>query len=84
MVGVVASIQEVRRPPTAYYKNMSMKQTEHENSRIEICRNCQGVGSEPLKDYQLPTAIRGVCPICGGSGKVNKHTRVIITITPAP
>lgn len=49
-------------------------------SKIEICRNCCGVGfvANGYNGQAQP-----VCPVCGGSGKIKKTTDVTITIEPA-
>lgn len=46
------------------------------SERIEICRNCLGSGTVEA----LFTTKR--CPVCEGSGRVDKTTEITITIEP--
>ena len=46
------------------------------SERIEICRNCLGSG----KVEELFTTKR--CPVCEGSGRVDKTTEITITVEP--
>ncbi len=46
------------------------------SERIEICRNCLGSGTVEA----LFTTKR--CPVCEGSGRVDKTTEITITVEP--
>ncbi len=46
------------------------------SERIEICRNCLGSGTVDA----LFTTKR--CPVCEGSGRVDKTTEITITVEP--
>lgn len=58
---------------------IQLKETPFQSEKIEICRNCQGVGFVP-NGYNGQA--QPVCPVCGGSGRVKKTTRGIVTIEP--
>lgn len=44
--------------------------------KIEICRNCGGTG----KDKTIMGLLDSKCPVCEGSGRVEKHTEINITV----
>ncbi len=44
--------------------------------RIEICRNCQGRGT----DYDLGDASTITCRVCNGKGRVRVIKDIVITI----
>ena len=48
------------------------------SERIEICRNCLGVG---MVETVLPFSTKR-CPVCEGSGRVDKTTEITITVEP--
>ncbi len=52
------------------------KQRNYKCSKIEICRNCLGSGTVEA----LFTTKR--CPVCEGSGRVDKTTEITITVEP--
>ena len=52
------------------------KTRNYKFDKIEICRNCLGMG---LLDG-LFTAKQ--CPVCEGSGRVDKTTEITITVGP--
>lgn len=63
------------------------KQRTYNFSKIEICRNCQGSGIvKPDKGFferMLDCPHRMVtCPVCQGSGRVDKTTEINITVEP--
>ncbi|MCQ2351288.1 MAG: hypothetical protein MJ003_04865 [Paludibacteraceae bacterium] len=41
--------------------------------RVEVCRNCKGSGKSPMG---------GTCPVCNGTGMIDKHLDIDITIKP--
>ncbi len=54
------------------------KHKHYENDRIEICRNCGGTG----KEKTIRALFKSACTVCNGSGRVEKHTEINITIKP--
>lgn len=61
------------------------KVRQYESSKIEICRNCGGKGMvKPEKGFferMLDCPHRMVpCPVCNGSGRVEKHTAITVTV----
>lgn len=58
---------------------MGKKERYYERERIEVCRNCQGFGLVLLDGEFLPST---TCPVCEGSGRVKKTSKVAITIEP--
>ncbi|MBR6905208.1 MAG: hypothetical protein IKN32_10200 [Bacteroidales bacterium] len=46
--------------------------------KIEICRNCGGTG----KEKTIRALFKSTCPVCNGSGRVDKHTEINITVEP--
>lgn len=46
------------------------KQIAYRNSRIDVCRNCQGEGI--TQD--------GICPVCNGKGRVRRTAEGVLTI----
>ena len=46
------------------------KVRQYESNRIEICRNCGGSG----KDKSILGLLKSRCPVCEGSGRVEKTT----------
>lgn len=65
------------------------KQRHYEINKIEICRNCGGAGcvnpqvegSWLLRRLQCPDR-RVPCDVCNGTGRIDKHTEINITIKP--
>lgn len=54
------------------------KTRNYKFDKIEICRNCLGMG---VVDSLLPFTTKQ-CPVCEGSGRVEKHTEITITVKP--
>ena len=52
------------------------KVRQYESNRIEICRNCGGSG----KDKSILGLLKSRCPVCEGSGRVEKTTEITITV----
>jgi len=52
---------------------MAQRTIKTEYDKREACRNCKGVGILPSGDK---------CPVCLGSGLVDKHYDISITIKP--
>ena len=52
------------------------KTRNYKFDKIEICRNCLGVGK--LKSLFKDTT----CHVCEGSGRVSKTTEITITVEP--
>ena len=64
-----------------------MKTRNYISDRIEICRNCLGVGMVEEEKGGLAGLLRPgfnevECPVCGGSGRVKKTADITITIEP--
>ena len=58
---------------------MTMEKTrQYEFKKIEICRNCNGTG----KEKTILGLLRNSCPVCDGSGRVEKTTDITITVRP--
>ena len=63
------------------------KVRQYESSKIEICRNCGGSGMvHPqvegnwlLRRMQCPDRLVA-CEVCGGTGRVKKHTAITVTV----
>lgn len=63
------------------------KTRNYKFDKIEICRNCLGTGIvKPDKGFferMLDCPHRTVtCPVCQGSGRVDKTTEITITVEP--
>ena len=70
------------------------KVRQYKSDKIEICRNCGGKGTvEELKLINPSGEIflkmfKGkssftkteTCPVCNGSGRVEKHTEITVTV----
>lgn len=63
------------------------KVRKYESRKIEVCRNCGGEGMVHPKVEgswllrRMQDADRLVaCEVCGGTGRVRKHTAVTITV----
>ena len=64
------------------------KVRKYESSKIEICRNCGGEGMvNPklegnwlLRRMQCPDRLVA-CDVCGGTGRVKKHTAITVTVS---
>jgi DnaJ-class molecular chaperone len=54
------------------------KVREYHKNTIEICRNCGGTG----RDRSVLGLIKSECPVCDGSGRVEKTTDITITVRP--
>ena len=54
------------------------KVRQYKSDRIEICRNCGGTG----KEKTILGLLKNTCPVCDGSGRVEKHTEITITVKP--
>lgn len=54
------------------------KVRQYKFDKIEICRNCGGTG----KEKTIRSLFKSKCPVCNGSGRVDKHTEINITIKP--
>ena len=52
------------------------KTRNYKFDKIEICRNCLGTG---VVDSLLPFTTKQ-CPVCDGSGRVEKHTEITIKV----
>ena len=49
------------------------KEREYNYDRIELCRNCHGLGRV--------MGVKG-CPVCEGNGVVKKTVRIAVSIEP--
>lgn len=72
------------------------KVRQYKSDRIEICRNCGGTGTVERLMLANPSGsvllkmFKGkseftktvTCPVCEGSGRVEKHTEITITVKP--
>lgn len=54
------------------------KVRQYQFTKIEICRNCGGTG----KEKTILGLLENTCPVCDGSGRVEKHTEITITVKP--
>ena len=54
------------------------KERQYQFTKIEICRNCGGTG----KEKSILSLIKSECPVCCGSGRVEKHTEITIMVKP--
>ena len=54
------------------------KTRNYKFDKIEICRNCLGTG---MVETVLPFSTKR-CPVCEGSGRVDKTTEITITVEP--
>lgn len=54
------------------------KERQYQFTKIEICRNCGGTG----KEKTIRSLFKSKCPVCNGSGRVEKHTEINITVKP--
>ena len=54
------------------------KERQYQFTKIEICRNCGGTG----KEKTILGLLKDTCPVCDGSGRVEKHTEITITVKP--
>ena len=54
------------------------KTREYEFTKVEICRNCGGTGRE----RSILGILKSECPVCDGSGRVEKTTGITVTIRP--
>lgn len=52
------------------------KVRQYQFKKIEICRNCGGTG----KEKSILSLLRNACPVCNGTGRVEKHTEINITV----
>ncbi len=57
---------------------MCKKERTYDKVRIEVCRNCQGIGMVQPDDEPRPSK----CPVCAGSGRIKKTVNIEITIEP--
>lgn len=66
------------------------KERQYQFEKIEICRNCGGMGRvEPEREWRLKRILglpkgvaSGECEVCGGTGRVKKRTEITITVRP--
>lgn len=59
------------------------KERRYKKTLIQVCRNCQGSGTvaaDPATSADPKKQI--TCPVCEGSGRVNKLLDIDITIEP--
>lgn len=63
------------------------KVRQYESNKIEICRNCGGEGmvNPKLEGNWLMRRIQAAdgpvaCEVCGGTGRVRKHTEITVTV----
>lgn len=61
---------------------MCKKERTYNKVRIEVCRNCHGVGLIRTEGNNYGNQGLQQCPICRGSGRVKKTMNVNITIEP--
>lgn len=54
------------------------KTRQYQFDKIEICRNCGGEG----KEKTIRALFKSACSVCNGSGRVEKHTEITITVKP--
>lgn len=54
------------------------KERKYQFTKIEICRNCGGTG----KEKTVMALFKSRCPVCDGSGRIEKHTEITITVRP--
>ena len=51
------------------------KQIAYNSSRIDVCRNCGGIGT-----LHNETGYSVTCPVCDGKGRVRRTTEGVLTI----
>lgn len=63
------------------------KVRKYESRKIEVCRNCGGEGmvNPKLEGNWLMRHIQAAdgpvaCEVCGGTGRVRKHTEITVTV----
>lgn len=56
-----------------------MKKRTFKQTKIEICRNCQGVG---FVENGWNGQAQPVCEVCNGSGRIRKTIEGIVTVEP--
>lgn len=69
---------------------MTEKMTEKKylQIRVDLCRNCAGRGIASLDTHAIvgvitdDTVVEGVCPVCGGSGRVQVRREITVIIEP--
>ena len=54
------------------------KERQYQFTKIEICRNCGGTG----KEKTIVSLVNRRCPVCCGSGRVEKTTDITIKVKP--
>lgn len=54
------------------------KERQYQFTKIELCRNCGGTG----KEKTILGLLDDKCTVCAGSGRVEKHTEITITVKP--
>ena len=64
------------------------KERQYQFTKIEICRNCGGSGmvhtqvdGNWIRRMQCQDGLV-TCDVCGGSGRVKKHTAITVTVSP--
>lgn len=66
---------------------MFEKVRTYNKTKVEVCRNCQGSGvAYTVPEFhphgKEPDPEPYECPVCAGSGRVEKKLDIVITITP--
>ena len=64
------------------------KERQYQFDRTEVCRNCGGTGRKAakaegnwlLRRMQQKQAAEATCDVCNGTGRVEKHTEINITV----
>ena len=57
------------------------KYTDFKRDTIEVCRNCKSTEKVPAEKSQIWPE-EEICPVCGGSGLIEKHIEGFIEIRP--
>ena len=61
------------------------KRKEFAYDKIELCRNCDGVGTvEIVRDYKTfeRASATETCPMCGGAGRILKRIEGTVEVSP--
>lgn len=62
------------------------KVRQYESTKIEICRNCKGSGMVHAQlegnwlIRRMQSDLVATCDVCNGTGRVEKHTDITVTV----